>query len=269
MKKSIISPVLFIFISFVLVNIFGCEGCKEPVCDDPLNPECPNYDPCLSYEPANADFVVMDTFTWITCLGEGGAELFISEVIDTSVVWGDKHFKALYQNDTYRWKIGYDTTVWIEKEFDLYFGNAGVGDIPITLITTKNDPNHCLTEAEMADTITKTIHLVNWEEGEENAPRIFGRYVGVETDYPLDTFIVEISTDLLKGVLNLPNGCTNEYGSLVGSWKSFLFSTGWPECNRPCGKGQLQEDNKTLIVDYTIKIENKRLKKQFIGIKIN
>lgn len=236
--------------------------CKEE-CDDPTNRDCPNYDPCLSYEPANAEFMILDSLTGWICDGE----LFgLSTEVDTLFVSNELIFRAKHDNDTYQWKVGTDDRTWIEKEFSLDFGTNGTGDIPITLIVSKNDPDGCLTAEERSDTLTKFVHLYFWNHSTaDNAPPIVGSYFGANEDMPSDTFTIEVPLGLtIQGIQNLPKDCTNAIGDLRLSNSSFVFAS----CGNSCGIGILQEDNETIIVDYSLEIGGERITKKFIGTKI-
>ena len=48
MKQS----TLFLLLSIIMLISFSCE--KD--CNDPINPDCGNYDPCLGIAQPDADF---------------------------------------------------------------------------------------------------------------------------------------------------------------------------------------------------------------------
>lgn len=61
MQKRIFTYLLFAFALFgFLVFPISCSEDKnpDPVCNDPSNPECPNYDPCLESKPVSAEFKI-------------------------------------------------------------------------------------------------------------------------------------------------------------------------------------------------------------------
>ena len=45
-------PILFLLLSIITLIGFSCE--KD--CNDPMNPDCGNYDPCLGIAQPDADF---------------------------------------------------------------------------------------------------------------------------------------------------------------------------------------------------------------------
>ncbi len=256
---------LLLFACFVFFTFSHCE--KDRPCDDPTNPLCPNYDPCIEYEPANADFVVLDSVVKWDCDGTG--PLSHSYAIDTGLVLRDYYFQALHHHDSYEWQIGSDSRTWNDAAFALYFGTEGEGAIPVTLTVTKNDPDNCLTEEQRISTITKTIYSHFWDGTENEPPPIVGKYTGANTDAPQDTFTIEVPT-LTNGytsILNLPKDCPEKYTNLALGWNYFLYKNNIISCEETCAKGLLQEDHKTLIVDYSIEIDGERVKNQFVGIK--
>ncbi|HMQ60445.1 MAG TPA: hypothetical protein PKE06_07245 [Flavilitoribacter sp.] len=251
-----------------LAGMLLMSRCKES-CDDPTDMNCPNYDPCLSYEPADADFMILDSLTGWVCDGE----LFglITEV-DSLFVPNDLIFRAKHENDTYTWKVGTDARTWTEQSFSLDFGINGTGDIPVTLVVSKDDPYGCLTEEERTDSLTKTVHLYSWNShnsSADTAPPIIGRYFGANEDAPSDTFTLEIlGIAPVIGVINLPKDCPSLIEDLVISNRSFLFATGDSKCGKACGTGILQGDNLTFMVDYSLEIDGIRKNKKFLGTKI-
>ena len=127
-----------------LAGMLMMSRCKES-CDDPTDMNCANYDPCLSYEPANADFMILDSIGGWVC---DGALIGLITEVDTLFVSNEIFFRANHKNDTYTWKVGTDARIWTEQSFSLDFGINGTGDIPVTLVVSKDDPYGCLTEEE-------------------------------------------------------------------------------------------------------------------------
>ncbi len=259
--KQTVSYLIFL----ILAGMLLMSRCKES-CDDPTDMNCPNYAPCLSYEPADADFMILDSLTGWVCDGE----LFglITEV-DSLFVPNDLIFRAKHENDTYTWKVGTDARTWTEQSFSLDFGINGTGDIPVTLVVSKDDPYGCLTEEERTDSLTKTVHLHFWNySSAESAPPIVGRYLGANEDEPSDTFTIELKLGSNYGLFNFPKDCPVATSDLVLSYSSFTFINAESNCGIACGAGILQENNHTLVIDYSLKIDAKRINKKFIGTKI-
>ena len=79
-----------------------------------------------------------------------------------------------------------------------------------------------------------------------------------------------------SNLLNFPRGCPNRgrYGiSFIPGYRVFLLSNDrqstFIECKAPEGRGHIQKDGKTLVIDYSIENENKeKISKKFIGQKI-
>jgi hypothetical protein len=165
--------------------------------------------------------------------------------------------------------------VWTVKEFSLGFGEAAVGDVPITLIAEKTDARFCSGEAFTRDTLTKVLHVKRFSLNAYLSNPIFGRWQGHDEGEPDKLFEIEIQpAGGGVGINGLLPDCVdigmNDAGML---FRHFWFDTGRRECRRMCGIGALQMDNQTLIIDYNYDLDldhapGERIKRRFIGKKI-
>lgn len=250
-----------------LISFCSCCDDEQP-CTDPLNPKCPNYDPCLSFQQANADFVIIDSIYGTNC-NDGRGRLDLVSEVDTTYASNEIYFKALYEADTYAWRIGSDPTNHNKKEFSVYFpSEVAPADINVQLIVCKNDPNNCQTKT--CDTLSKKMHLI-YTIGSDTFSLAIGRFRGIDVDSPLDTFTIEIPPPLpsLVGIINFPNGCTGQFLSVTVGRKGFILYETPTVCQSACGIGILEPDRKTLVIDYSIQSGDQRIIKKFIGTKIN
>ncbi|MFN0214170.1 MAG: hypothetical protein ACKVT2_07930 [Saprospiraceae bacterium] len=262
----------FLLASFcvsLLISSLSCHKCKEEYCDNPYDPNCANYDPCLGKEQTDAEFVILDT---IVC-GDDLKNLWQSFEVDTCHprdVW----FRALHNNDTYEWKIGSDPRIFTEKEFSLYIDVFG--DIPIRLITTKkNIFNNCFPDDVGRDTFYRTLHIANYNL---IAP-IYGKYLGYDEQNPLLEYTIEIkspqSAGVYSGVYGLPEGCLKLIppplpSDMYESWRYGVVADRDINCFEPQGVAELAADYRTLTINYTIRKDfssSNRISRVFIGIK--
>ncbi|MEM9821367.1 MAG: hypothetical protein AAF985_09855, partial [Bacteroidota bacterium] len=123
--SNLVLPTLIAWSVFLL---YDCNQSK--ICDDPTDPFCPNFDPCIEASRANAEFIIFDSMTVDVVNPQGLA-------LEIDTMWSPRniHFKALHENDTYEWRVGTDARTFTEKEFFLYFNDIS-GNIEVRLIVT-------------------------------------------------------------------------------------------------------------------------------------
>lgn len=257
---------LLFLIMVGLISFCAC-GEEEQPCTDALNPKCPNYDPCLSFQPANADFVIIDSIYGVDC-NDGRGRLDLVSDVDTAVA-GRFYFRALHEADSYEWNIGSDPTLYHDKTFSLYFPlSLAPSDINVSLKVCKEDPNDC--QSRICDTLNKKIHIL-FSNGYDTVSFVTGKFIGVDIDFPLDTFTIDIPPPLptLAGIINFPKGCIGQFLVVQRSRKGILIEQTPTICQSACGVGKIMDDRKTLVIDYSIQSGDQRIIKKFIGTKIN
>jgi hypothetical protein len=254
---------------FTVMMVVAITSCKDEHCDNPSDPACPNYDPCLGLKKANAAFEIFDT---IIC-GDNLKSLWQSFEVDTCYprdVW----FRALHDNDTYEWKIGYDPRVFTDKTFPLYINVPG--DITIRLVTTKKHfINQCFTGNTTRDTSYRTIHIAKYDQ---IAP-IYGKYLGHDVQNPAAQYVVEIKSPqeagVYSGVYGLPEGCLKLINpplasDLYESWRYGVIADSDINCFEPQGVAEVSSDYNSIIIDYTIRTDftsNNRMVRRFVGVR--
>lgn len=257
----------FHIVLFCLVFIAFASCCEDDSpCNNPRSKDCPNYDPCIDIIPADASFRIIDSLPGFDC-NDGRGVLDLVYEVDT--IWNGRelYFKANSSADTYTWKVGTDPTLHSGKEISIIFGGEILGDVDVTLITTVVDSLGCIEPSLTIDSLTKHIHFI---PPDNKLALINGMFRGVDTDKPLDTFIMGIPCeDPTLGLLNFPNSC-NLIIKFGFGYKGLFILPSANECGSPCGIGLLQPDNKTLIIDYSIRENNmgERVLKKFIGTKV-
>jgi hypothetical protein len=150
MKK--LGLILFIITTFIFQN------CKdEPLCNDPSNPKCPNYDPCYNKKTVTADFEMSQMFAYVTP--------FYLDKFNPDIAFERDRigFRPVNMDTsaTYIWKLG--SEIITEVSFVRNFANTqqtGENNIPITLIIVKQPDLKCFPNDDGRDTVTKYIHFV-------------------------------------------------------------------------------------------------------------
>jgi hypothetical protein len=262
-----------LFLFGILFTLLAASGCRKD-CVDPADPECSNYDPCTGYERADAGFRMLEipigTLRW-NCDGEGPRDLEF-EVDAIFGNGGTVYFRAIHEADRYEWKLGADHRIWTTREFSLGFAQNAVGDVPVTLITEKADALFCSGKAITRDTLTRILKIKRfpsdpWTDGWS---MIFGNWRGHNEDKPDEDFEIEIIPGFPNRVNNLVPDCIDRSMDVgVGLRYMYIKGQTTPGCKRMCGIGMLQDDNQTLIIDYSYEeTPGVRVNRRFVGEKV-
>ncbi|MFT6320890.1 MAG: hypothetical protein ACJAT4_001819 [Granulosicoccus sp.] len=195
MKESNNYLLLMLILTVCIINFSNCK--KE--CNDPTNPNCSNFDPCLNFVDASftvkqycSSFYNQASFEEDSLLTPGQ---LIFEVNDKEV-------------DSCYWKIGAEAQYRTGKSILITFDNRMEELLPVQLIVYKN-LECCQDQQAQRDTITRYIPLEHRE-----ATRIIGSYTGYHEDAPNDTFTITIDSMshpfdnyTMFSIFNLPKGC--------------------------------------------------------------
>lgn len=151
------------------------QACR---CDDPRNPDCKNYNPCIDVQEPTADF---EMSVGLCCELGGGNKTVKSYVYDEDKIYFYKHifFKPKYdQAISYKWKVGFESEYREEKEITVFFDYPW-GEVDITLIVEYEINDECHKNKTGTDTLTKTIELVT----RKDLP-FWGTYSGYKEEAP-------------------------------------------------------------------------------------
>ncbi|MCX6146206.1 MAG: hypothetical protein NTW25_03015 [Candidatus Kapabacteria bacterium] len=222
--------------------------------DDPVRP----IDPCAGAKPFKADFTVYEQLWYDS--------LFVA---DTFLRGNEIHFKANDIYDSYKWKVGDDTTIYYTKEFSLRFQDL-YGTLPVTLIATKKTNLTCFPNDKSIDTITKYITVAPYEKS-----ALIGNFRGVSTINSKDTFTISIVYSPIKNenggtianlylMKNFNNGCLDPEPiagflpdlEVRAGYKHFKFSgtKGNKGCTNRIGYANLVSYNK-LEIEYKVDLK--------------
>jgi hypothetical protein len=254
MKKSTLLPLLCLAAALPLLWT-GCK--KDPPCDDPLNPECPNYDRCLTVPKTNAEFIVSD---WTR---PGNMPLPFRDTIPTPGTVRVEFRAADRSMSRYEWRIGNDPRVFTDTSFFLVFDEvSGWVNFSLTTYNDKADAT-CYPGDTGKITVNKAYFFKRfWDLSHEGILAqypIFGEYLGYDEKNPSDTFRVTLDLDYNLGAypFNMPRGCNTRLGDrAIYNTHYFLQEstlpppTGLEQCHPGRIFAVLQPDNKTLNIDY-------------------
>lgn len=269
MKKT------FLLLLLPLLTLVLWTGCKkDPPCDDPANPECPNYDKCLTVVETNADF------EFVADVGDGFYLPFRDSIPVTLNGQTRIYFRASDNRMSgYEWKVGLDPRVFTDSLFSLMFpGTAGWINVDLTVSNNKANST-CFPGDTGRTTFQKAFYLKTYtastrEEELAQCP-IFGTYLGYPEGNPQDTSQITISYPHLfaPAIYNLLTGCPVIANSTYYNTHYFMVNgTVGPNaqtCHKPYVFAELAPDNRTLTVDYAVTQYAKRVKGRWIGQKVN
>lgn len=181
------NPAVQKIISYILLLwVFGTVACKK--CDDPNNPDCPNY--CEGRPEVSADFTMHEISGQGNCSlpddFEKLPDIETNTVNDLSLV----RFTAKQNLDEYYWLIGAET-LKTKSVFRAYFPRGK--SVPITLIGYRNPDKRCHPNDDGWDTVTKYLYCLDAEEslapkGPDYRNLCMGWFNGYNTSNKNDTF---------------------------------------------------------------------------------
>ena len=260
-------------VSLVMVVCFvlfaACRP-KEEVCCDPYNPECPNYDPCLTVFPADASFDILirlskdnfyypeDTTIWYP-------------VHDTVFIYGAAgpvYFRAQSPYmDRYSWKIGADPRDFSDSLFYLSFfvNEGGVGDIPVRLAVANDTLGNCLASSEQRDTTWQSFfikHVSLLPDSDLPPYPMNGSFAGyVDQD---SSQFHEIEIVKLGALIRHFPDAWGEIPAFIAPKEMWIFPDG-----NPRGYGKLLDDYKTVVIDYEVRQDDGSWEShQFVGERV-
>lgn len=169
----------YLLVVLMLVLIGACK--KD--CTDAFDPNCSNYDVCLTLPSRPADF---DMYLEMTTTNKGIYKSFVEEGAALKSP-NTLTLEALYPNaSSYRWQVGNETVLREGRIINVGFNNP-LNAIAFTLYVTF-DEDDCFTSFEGADTLTKTVILKTI-----NDIGIYGKYFGEYSYLPGVKDTIEIS----------------------------------------------------------------------------
>lgn len=268
-----ISPVLLFLVGiFILLFSWSCK----------------TEDPCVTQHPVTARFDVYEN------LRGWWPEDWRKYATDTVLPYGLNLVAQETKAESYQWIVGKEVYSRVEHNgTDLIIGFDSVPpnfSFPVTLIVKKKPNKDCFPHDDGIDTFTKRIQVAYKMLNGESGTALKGTFRGTLTDKPNEIFDIKLTPNCdnplpgfpasagYKGMMieNLHNGCIRyPSGDDPVGYKHMLISTTTFEGNNACpglvGTSLfLQDNNRTLVVNYNIIVDSKTsIKKQFVGKKID
>jgi hypothetical protein len=252
-----------LFIGFVLFSYLITSSCCKK-------------DECKNKTATSAGFKMYETIGWES----KSIEVQNNDTVSIDVITFEANDSS-NEVESYEWKVGTDPKVFRTKQFNLEFGTAPNSLIDVRLIIKKNVDKMCFPNDDGIDTVTRYFFVSPKQLAQgkfdgyckSNPTEKFSIFIG-KTPQSVDDFTLD----------NLPNGCTRQAlidAHLFGialSYNQITFGTpnfktdgqyNALRCQIPWGKGKIQKDGVTLILDYQIwdPFKKQFINDQFIGVK--
>jgi hypothetical protein len=161
----------------------SCRDNEDP-CQDPRNPECENYNPCLDAKQVSARFHIYE-YSQFHSLDPN----WVNYDTDTSVMSGIV-FNALETNaQSYTWYIGNETQPRSGPSVTIDFSNNRTPK-RIRLIVHKEPNLRCFPNDDGIDTVDRMLYFVNYLDT-ANIP-VLGTFKGVSNRNPNQEMTIKI-----------------------------------------------------------------------------
>ena len=226
MNKTLLYAMGLIFM--IALTTSGCKKCDDPTdpecpnyCVDETDPACPNYDPCWDQTEVSAEFRIIEngSYSSITLVDTVYfdtvyARNLVTEPIQEHADW------------TYTWKIGAET--YTEKTTSLDYSTAPqLQKIPITLIVEGPPNSSCFANDDGRDTITRFVVL------DRRYPDTLV-YAGYRDGDVTDSLTISVYMDYVRGrrrFAGLTDSCDTEIDIAARTWRKFEAKDASIGCN--------------------------------------
>ena len=253
----------FIFIASSLIFLLSLSSCK---------------DECKNHTATSASFKIYEALGF----EEKGTLVKNKDTVTTTTITFEAD-DISSEVQSYEWQVGTDPRVFTKKSFNLDFDKVAANSwISIRLIVKKNVDKICYPTDDGIDTLVQSFFV-----SPNQLTR--GTFEGYCKSKPSEKFSIFIGTKIFPNnqiptIDNFPNGCTRQ--ALVDAhlfepsinYREITFGTpnyktdgqnNELRCQIPWGKGRVQADGVTLVIDYQIwePFKKQFVKDQFIGVK--
>ncbi|MCX6147235.1 MAG: hypothetical protein NTW25_08295 [Candidatus Kapabacteria bacterium] len=227
-------------------------------------------DPCVGARPVTANIRIYQSL--YNVLDSNKKLKIYSDTVLTNIGATDcVHFESDSGYTQYEWLVGDDTTHHYTQNLTLCFTQP-FGWVKVRLIVKGTPNKNCFPNDDGIDTMYKSFFVKDFHQ-----PEFLGSYQGYNVSNPKDTFTVRINYENGdRGIIiyNINKGCDtpiNKPTSIIDIFYLNKVLTIWDPstygygCEAPVGLAILQEDLKTIVIDY--KYGEKRVFDRFIGVR--
>ena len=249
------------FFSSFTIGLFSClllVGCQKEICNDPTDPDCPNYDYCATVDDLSADFDVF--LYWEHNPGFSDGKLYPMELtIEDTTRGGPFHFRAEDTSaDDYEWNFPRDPRTFYGRLMEASFWPDVIsGEVELKLTTLRTEEKCPERGTEIASK-SRTVYVIPPEPAFPLHP-VLGRFTGNNESEPdsadfVITFFEDTEGDAIR-VKGFPRNAVNDEvlnnAFVISNYKQFYIEpTANICCDRVHGYGQLSDDKQHLRIEY-------------------
>ncbi|MFN9111923.1 MAG: hypothetical protein ACK5XN_17810 [Bacteroidota bacterium] len=250
------------------------QSCSD--CNDPRNPDCENYNPCIDAQATNAAFTIKEaTYTQII------DPSLVDDLIDTdSCYMNSVFFEATQQDaDSFIWQVGSEIEPRYGKRINVQFpDNLRGTNFNVRLIVKRKPNTRCFPNDNGIDTVMRRFYFLRFNE-----PLSWeGTYYGSDDDKPDSMYTIVLGhsydaaeqEDIIK-VFGVPRGCTDTINEWIGghvAFKNVWFQRNGLGCQQKIVRGISRNGKTYSILQELITVVDGRIintRREFKGIKFN
>lgn len=250
------------------------QSCKK--CNDPRDPDCENYDPCMDAKQTSAAFTIKEaTYTQII------EPRLADFLMDTdSVYFSSVYFEATQADaDSFIWQIGSEIEPRYGKQVNVKFPDNMRGSTFTIRLIVKRTPNtRCFPNDDGIDTVIRQFYFVRFNE-----PLSWeGTYYGSDDNKPDSLYTIvlghsfdEVEEENIVKVFGVPRGCRDTMNisnnGFVGFKNMNIFRDGLG-CEQKILRGVFKNGNAYRIKIVLIEVVNGAIiekERIFTGAKLN
>ena len=258
----------------LLLTLFSLQSCKD--CDDPRNPDCDNYNPCIDAKATSATFTIREA-TYFHLI----EPTFNDFLMDTdSSYYNSIYFEAVQQDaDSFIWQVGSEVEPRYGKQINVTFPDNLRGTTFNVRLIVKRKPNtQCFPSDDGIDTAMRKFYFVRFNE-----PLSWeGTYYGSDDDKPDSMYTIDLrhhydeiaQRDKVK-IFGIPRGCTDTIEDKGGfiTFRNLYFQRGGVDCTAKTIRNIKKYENGYRINYDVYSLPSGssviRVQRVFNGIKIN
>ncbi len=262
------------FVGVLFLSSF-LQSCKD--CDDPRNPDCDNYNPCIDEQPTSAAFTIKEA-TYIDMVHYANTDF----LIDTDTCYNNSiYFESIIQDaDSFIWQVGSEIEPRYGKQINVVFpDNLRGRNFSVRLIVKRKPNTNCYPNDDGVDTVTRRFYFMklnetlSWE----------GTYYGSDDDKPDSMYTIVLGHNYNEAfelnfikVFGVPRGCKDtvneQFSSPVIHYTNVAFERGGTDCDGKVVLGVFKNGGTyTIRQNYRTFNSGNFIKKNrtFTGVKIN
>ncbi|MFN7312841.1 MAG: hypothetical protein ACK5UI_05095 [Bacteroidota bacterium] len=267
----------YFLLLFILMSSMALQSCKDDECQDPRNPDCDNYNPCIDAQATSAAFTIKEA-SYVDIIEPELTDF----LMDTDSCYMNSVFFEATQHDadSFIWQVGSEIEPRYGKRINVQFpDNLRGTNFNVRLIVKRKPNTRCFPNDDGIDTVMRRFYFVRFNE-----PLSWeGTYYGSDDDKPDSMYTIVLGQsynaaeqkDIIK-VFGVPRGCKDTINEWISNnivnYSNIRFIRGGLDCDAKIILSVLIKNNQTIIKQGYRTIKNGVFNQEvrtFTGVKIN